>query len=101
MSDVERLTANNQARLRYAAEVARQRSEVKRLTKEIRREEARRRNRRQWMKQGAFLCNFLAGWLCGFVGYFAAVGSGPAGVLAFLLAVLAILGGIALDEGLA
>lgn len=99
MSDVERLTAENQAKLRYAVEVSRQMSERK---QEIRtaRLDAAMRQRRKWLKRiAAFLLTFSGGAVSAYVVYCLAFHiDGPSGVIALILAYLAVLGGAALEE---
>lgn len=100
MSDVERLTAENQARLRYAAEVSRQRSEAKKVNRAIREDEAKRQRRKWWKRQAAFLLSFLCGGISAYVVYCLVLGvKGPSAVIALLLAFLAALGGAGLEDG--
>lgn len=99
MSDVERLTAENQAKLRYAAEISRQRSEAKKVNRAIRADEAKRQRRKWWKRQAVFLLSFLCGVASAYVVYCLCFGiEGPSAVIALLLAFLAVLGGAALEE---
>lgn len=98
MSDVERLTANNQARVRYAEELAEARAERYAEKKKLL-DEAYRYERKRIRKQtGSVICHMAAGWICGGVGYLAATGKRPEAVFAFALVILAMVIGAALDD---
>lgn len=98
MSDVERLTACNQARVRHAQELAEAKAERSAAQRKLREEAMRYERKRVRRQTGSVICHMAAGWLCAGVGYLAATGKRPEAVFAFALVIFAMVIGAALED---
>lgn len=99
MSDVERLTANNQARVRYAEELAEAKAERSAAQRKLREDAMRYERKRAARQTGAVILHMVAGWLCAGVGLLIVNGYKPAALFVFGVAILAMFCGGALEDG--
>lgn len=99
MSDVERLTASNQARVRYAEELEDARAERSAAQRKLREDAMRYERKRARRQTGAVIFHMIAGWLCAGVGLLIVNGYKPAALFVFCVAILAMICGAALEEG--
>lgn len=99
MSDVERLTASNQARVRHAQELAEAKAERSAAKRKLWEEAMRYERKRVRRQTGSAICHMAAGWMCAGVGILIVNGHKPAALFAFGLVILAMIFGGALEDG--